>query len=80
MRLRTAAELAGAIAAASNLTSPLSPAEYALEMVVRHPEYGLGKVVALEGTGERRQATVRFASAAGEKKFVLRYAALRPAQ
>jgi hypothetical protein len=47
-------------------------------MAVRHPEYGLGKIVALGGSGARRTATVNFASAAGQKKFVLEGCALRP--
>ncbi len=49
-------------------------------MVVRHPEYGLGKIVALSGSRDRRTATVAFASAAGEKKFVLAKSKLRPAK
>ena len=47
-------------------------------MVVRHPEYGLGKVVALSGSGARRSATVAFASSAGQKKFMLAQSDLRP--
>ncbi len=49
-------------------------------MVVRHPEYGLGKVVALSGSGARRSATVAFASGAGQKKFMLAQSSLRPAK
>jgi DNA helicase-2/ATP-dependent DNA helicase PcrA len=49
-------------------------------MVVRHPEYGLGKIVALSGSGDRRTATVTFASSAGEKKFMLAKSPLRPAK
>ncbi len=48
-----------------------SPEAYERGTVVTHPEYGLGKVIALSGSGIRRQATVAFASAAGERKFVL---------
>ena len=48
-------------------------------MVVRHPEYGLGKIVALSGSGVKRTATVAFASAAGEKKFMLAKSPLQPA-
>ncbi len=47
-------------------------------MVVRHPEYGLGKIIALSGAGPRRVATVAFASSAGQKKFVLSQSQLRP--
>jgi len=48
-------------------------------MIVKHPEYGLGKVVALSGSGPRRSATVAFASAAGQKRFMLAQSQLRPA-
>jgi DNA helicase-2/ATP-dependent DNA helicase PcrA len=56
------------------------PDAFAQGMVVRHPEYGLGKIVALSGNGLRRTATVHFASEAGEKKFILVKSALRPAK
>ncbi len=49
-------------------------------MVVRHPEYGLGKIIALSGAGPKRTATVVFASSAGEKKFVLIHSQLAPAK
>jgi DNA helicase-2/ATP-dependent DNA helicase PcrA len=48
-------------------------------MAVKHPEYGLGRVVTLSGQGDRRRATVAFASAAGQRTFVLVHSALRPA-
>jgi DNA helicase-2/ATP-dependent DNA helicase PcrA len=47
-------------------------------MVVTHPEYGLGKVVALSGARDQRRATVAFATA-GQKTFVLSMSPLRPA-
>jgi DNA helicase-2/ATP-dependent DNA helicase PcrA len=49
-------------------------------MVVRHPEYGPGKIVALSGSGPKRTATVAFAAGAGEKKFVLSKSPLVPAK
>ncbi len=58
----------------------VSPDAFRQGMVVRHPEYGLGKVVALSGSGARRSATVVFASAAGQKKFMLAQSPLRPAK
>ncbi len=48
-------------------------------MIVKHPEYGLGKIVALSGSGIKRKATVMFASSAGEKRFLLIHSPLRPA-
>jgi DNA helicase-2/ATP-dependent DNA helicase PcrA len=49
-------------------------------MPVRHPEYGLGKIVALSGAGRRRMATVNFVSQASPKKFMLADSPLRPAR
>ena len=76
--LATGAELAG------ENTAPrlpaVSPDVFCLDMVVRHPEYGLGKIIALSGEGQRRSATIRFASGAGERKFVLSKSPLRPAK
>jgi DNA helicase-2/ATP-dependent DNA helicase PcrA len=56
----------------------VSPEVFHQGMVVRHPEYGLGKIVALGGSGPKRSATVAFASDAGEKNFVLAKSPLRP--
>jgi len=72
--LKTAAELAaGAVSSAGVL-----PDVFSQGMLVRHPEYGLGKIIALSGAGARRMATVAFTSSAGEKKFVLQQSPLRP--
>jgi DNA helicase-2/ATP-dependent DNA helicase PcrA len=73
--LATAAELHDV---ARQAAPSISPDEFAHGMVVRHPEYGLGKIIALSGTGLRRVATVAFASTAGQKKFVLSQSVLRP--
>jgi DNA helicase-2/ATP-dependent DNA helicase PcrA len=48
-------------------------------MVVQHPTYGLGKIVALSGGGAKRKATIMFAAGAGEKHFLLAHSPLRPA-
>lgn len=72
--LKTAAEMAsGAVSPAG-----VSPDVFCQGMIVRHPEYGLGKIIALSGVGARRMATVAFTSSAGEKKFVLQQCPLRP--
>ena len=73
-RLRTAAELANG----GTPAPPLDPDAFEHGMLVRHPEYGLGRVVALSGNGSQRIATVDFASSAGRKKFVLNGTPLRP--
>ncbi len=43
---------------------------------VIHPEYGLGRIVAIDGAGPNRKGRVAFATA-GEKTFVLARAPLR---
>ena len=53
------------------------PNIFAQGMRVKHPEYGLGKIVALSGNGDGRTATVNFVTA-GEKKFVLSRSVLQP--
>jgi DNA helicase-2/ATP-dependent DNA helicase PcrA len=47
-------------------------------MVVTHPQYGLGKIIALSGKAEKRKATVAFATGAGQKTFLLAHSPLRP--
>ena len=46
-------------------------------MRVNHPEYGLGKIIAMSGDGDGRTATVNFVTA-GEKTFVLSRCVLQP--
>ena len=73
-RLTTAAEMAG-----GPQCPPVSPEDFHQGMVVRHPQFGLGHVVALSGSGSRRKATVDFvASKAGQRKFLLSQSPLRP--
>ncbi|HLA83570.1 MAG TPA: hypothetical protein VJL29_02145, partial [Thermoguttaceae bacterium] len=69
----TAAELAEKRPAA-----PTPPEAFYRDMLVRHPEYGLGRIVALGGAGDGRKATVDFFSNAGRKKFVLKTSPLTP--
>ena len=58
---------------------PVYPSEmFTQGMTVVHPEYGPGKIVALNGPHDRRIATVNFASGAGQKKLRLDFAPLRP--
>lgn len=71
--LTTAAQLA----AAGETAAGYSPEIFHQGMVVLHPEYGLGTIIALSGSGVRRTATVSFISA-GQRKFVLSQSALQP--
>jgi DNA helicase-2/ATP-dependent DNA helicase PcrA len=74
--ITTAAVLHGESAAVAEV----SPDVFQQGMVVTHPEYGLGKVIALSGVDVNRRATVAFASQAGQKTFVLSKSPLRPAR
>jgi DNA helicase-2/ATP-dependent DNA helicase PcrA len=79
-RMTTAAELAGG---ASERLGPIglpSPAELdALRpgVTVLHPEFGLGRIVAVEGEGTRRKGRVAFAFGA-PRVFMLAQSPLRP--
>ncbi len=66
-RVTTAAELAG-IAAAPILDDDL--AKFRAGVMVRHPEYGLGRIVAIDGAGPNRKGRVAFVVGA-ERTFVL---------
>ena len=44
-------------------------AEYRAGMAVRHPKYGVGTVVRVDGHGQRAKVTVRFAEG-GTRKFI----------
>ena len=74
-RLRTAAEM---LAGGAEKREGTNPDVFRQGMVVLHPQYGLGKVIALGGSGGQRTATIDFASAAGRKKMILAGSELRP--
>jgi DNA helicase-2/ATP-dependent DNA helicase PcrA len=70
-RLTTAAELAGAAPAAANLNA------FQPGMPVLHPQYGVGRIVAIDGAGPNRKGRVVF-TVVGEKTFILAKSPLRP--
>ncbi len=72
--LTTAAELAMPTSSAFAVSGR---DEFRVGGIVRHAEFGLGKIVALSGGGSRRCATVAFASHAGQRTFVLANAPLQ---
>lgn len=74
-KLRTASELASGGAAPGG--SSVSPDLFRLGMSVAHPQYGLGRILELVGSGPKRQATVRFDDGA-ERKFRLAFSPLSP--
>lgn len=57
----------------------VSPNLFRQGMVVSHPQYGSGEIIALSGEGRTRTATVNFFGTAGEKKFRLAHSPLIPA-
>src|SRR5579859_7999493 len=55
-----------------------TPADPMLGRKVRHPEFGVGTIVAVEGDEDDRRLSVSFPGR-GTKKFIERYAQLQPA-
>jgi hypothetical protein len=72
--LKTAAEMAGDVPADAAVPAD----QFRKGMIVRHPEYGLGTIVAVSGPGTRRMVTVHFASTADDRRFVVDRSPLRP--
>ncbi len=77
--IRTAAEMLNSTAESAEV-EPLPqvhPDEFQFEMLVNHPEYGTGKIVALSGEGKKRKANVEFFNGKSSA-FVLLHSKLRP--
>ena len=55
-----------------------SPDAFQHGMLVRHPEYGVGKILALSGKGKKRQASVRFLGPQPDSEFILAFSPLQP--
>ena len=74
----TAAALASQQSAIRGGEAPrVSPDAFKQGMIVSHPEYGPGKIVALSGMGKNRRATIQFATV-GQKKIILAHSTVRP--
>jgi len=71
--LTTAAELAGDAALPT-----VAPDEFTQDMIVRHNQFGLGRIAALSGSGATRTATVDFIAPPERRRFVLSKGELRP--
>ncbi len=74
MGLTTAAEMANP----STPAAAISPEAFHQGMIVRHPHFGLGRIIALSGDGHARKATIDFPPPVGRKKFRLGDSPLRP--
>ena len=49
-------------------------------MLVEHPQYGAGTIVALSGEGAKRNAVVQFFSDQSQRTFRLAFSDLTPAE
>jgi DNA helicase-2/ATP-dependent DNA helicase PcrA len=56
------------------------PDDFYQGMPVEHPEFGIGRVVALSGNGRARQATIDFQSGVGRMKLMIAFSPLRPVE
>jgi DNA helicase-2/ATP-dependent DNA helicase PcrA len=76
-RLTTAASLGGASAGSpAELARPVDPDAIRPGVTVMHPEYGIGRVVSVEGSGPNRKATVSF-TLGTPRKFIVAKSPLR---
>jgi DNA helicase II / ATP-dependent DNA helicase PcrA len=64
---------------AKNDKPRISPNAFRHGMIVEHPQYGAGSIIALSGDGPKRTATVRFLKDNQERKFRLIFSDLTPA-
>jgi len=74
----TAADMFEGAEAGGGQANSHSPDAFSLGMVVNHPDYGPGKLVALSGEGAKRMGTVQFFSGAKSRRFRLAHSPLRP--
>jgi DNA helicase-2/ATP-dependent DNA helicase PcrA len=76
LQLRTAADLAN-----GGSNGPVSPDAFSQGMTIVHPEMGIGRIVAVDGSGVSRTATVDFPGLPPRREvFVLGKSPLRPLQ
>lgn len=72
--LITAADMAGS----GSGKEKISPDVFRQGMAVVHPQYGIGKIVTVEGSGKKRSACVQFSERTGKRRFQLAFSPLRP--
>ncbi|MBC8351080.1 MAG: UvrD-helicase domain-containing protein [Planctomycetes bacterium] len=59
-------------------TIKAAPEQFEIGMLVNHPEHGLGRVLALSGSGTKRSGTVQFFDSTRERRFILVHSQLQP--
>ncbi len=74
-RVVTAADL---LSDSSRAVVKTAPEQFEIGMLVNHPEHGLGKVLALSGSGNKRTASVQFFDSTRERRFILVHSQLQP--
>ena len=79
-KIQTAAEMFAVSGVSIDPEPPkrFPPEQFQQGMLITHPEYGAGQIVALSGQGKKRMATVDF-FAGDQKKFRLAQSPLQPA-
>lgn len=75
LAVQTAAQMLGQ---ANDGSARVSPDTFQVNMVVRHPTYGLGRILALDGAGRKRKATVQFVETSEPITFSLIHSPLCP--
>jgi DNA helicase-2/ATP-dependent DNA helicase PcrA len=75
----TSGLVTGADLLAKRSAPRVAPSVFKHGMVVEHPQYGPGTIVALSGEGAKRNAVVRFYSDQAERTFRLAFSDLVPA-
>lgn len=64
--------------AAAAPTLGARPKSWKLNQRVQHPDFGDGKVIEVEGSGEHAKVTVFFFASGAKKKLLVKYAPLQP--
>jgi DNA helicase-2/ATP-dependent DNA helicase PcrA len=76
----TSGLVTGADLLAQNARPRVAPSRFKHGMVVEHPEYGPGTIIALSGEGAKRNAVVQFFGDQSQRTFRLAFSDLTPAE
>jgi DNA helicase-2/ATP-dependent DNA helicase PcrA len=76
----TSGLVTGADLLAQNARPRVAPSRFKHGMVVEHPEYGPGTIIALSGEGTKRNAVVQFFGDQSQRTFRLAFSDLTPAE
>jgi DNA helicase-2/ATP-dependent DNA helicase PcrA len=76
-RLMTASDLLGGASKTPNVPSLDALGDFQPGVAVMHPEYGIGRIVSIDGAGPNRKGTVAF-TLGSERTFILAKSPLKP--